>query len=76
MNDEVQRDLDNIYRFTDFEFAYNEGFLPTSGIPVSRQWGGKYRCLHCQATGYINYAWVNDIHWWGNWHGNNCRKKV
>lgn len=76
MNDETQKSLDDLYRFTDFPWALEQGFTPTSGVPVSRQWGGKYRCLHCKSTGYINRSWVRSIGWWGHRHGNNCSKRV
>jgi len=57
--------------FLDFPYAADRGFVPTS---THRNWGGKYRCVNCKSTGYFSKNAYP--YWWGNTHGNNCRKKV
>ncbi len=60
--------------FIDFDYAADRGFVPTSKtMPPSHNWGGKYRCVNCTVTGYF---WKDpNPYWWGNYHGDQCRKR-
>lgn len=75
-DEEIRQKIDEETMFTDFAYALEKGFTPTSKtMPPSAHWGGKYRCIFCTATGYFWRNTENSI-WWGYVHGNNCRKRV
>lgn len=75
-DEEIQRKINEECMFTDFAYAASKGFVPTSKFsPPGPNWGGKYKCLYCNAKGYM-WRRVDNSVWWGYVHGNKCRKKV